>query len=137
MRKNKQPANVTVKGIWITTCIHKYCNIIFLLFLIFKELPCSFVRGLVDKNPTEHESVSFDVTLSKPNHQVKWFVNDVEVAETIKFKPKKIDDLKFTLEINDVLLADEGAVKCVILNEIGDKLAESVCKLAVKGISKL
>ena len=91
------------------------------------------MRGLSDKNPTEHESVSFDVTLSKPNHQVKWFLNEVEVTESIKLHPKKIDDLKFSLELDDVGLADAGPVKCVILNEKGEQLAESVCALTVKG----
>lgn len=91
------------------------------------------MRGLVDKTPTEHESVSFDVTVSKPNHQVKWLLNEVEVTETVKLRPKKIDDVKFSLEIDDVLLTDQGPVKCVILNEKGEPLAESVCKLSVKG----
>lgn len=96
-------------------------------------MPCAFVRGLTDKNPTEHETVSFDVAVSKPNHQVKWFLNEIEVTENIKLHPKKLDELKFSLEIDDVLLADEGPVKCVILNEKGEPLTESVCKLTVKG----
>lgn len=87
-----------------------------------------------DKNPTEHDSVSFEVTLSKPNHQVKWFLNDIEVTENVKFHPKKIDDNKFSLEIDDVLLTDEGPLKCIILDGNGQQLTESVCKLSVKGI---
>lgn len=81
----------------------------------------------------EHDSVSFDVTLTKPNHQVKWFLNGVELTENVKFHPKKVDDLKFSLEIDDVLLADDGPLKCVILNEKGEQLVESECKLSVKG----
>lgn len=82
----------------------------------------------------EHENVTFEVTLTKPNHQVKWFLNDMEVTENIRLHPKKVDDLKFQLEINDVLLSDEGPLKCVIFNDKGEQLAESVCKLAVRGI---
>lgn len=96
-------------------------------------MPCAFSRGLNDKNPVEHESVSFEVTLTKPNHTVKWYLNGVEITESIKFKPKNIDPLKFSLEIGDVLLSDEGPLKCAIFNENGEQIAASECKLAVKG----
>lgn len=96
-------------------------------------MPCAFFRGLTDKNPVEHETVNFEVTLTKPNHQVKWFLNEIEVTENIRLKPKQVDDLKFQLDINDVQLADEGPLKCVILNDQGQEIAESICKLSVKG----
>lgn len=96
-------------------------------------MPCAFFRGLTDKNPVEHDTVNFEVTLTKPNHQVKWFLNEIEVTENIRLKPKQVDDLKFQLDINDVQLTDEGSLKCVILNDQGQEIGESICKLSVKG----
>ena len=101
--------------------------------LLVKELPCKFARGLSDQSPTEHTNVSFDVVLTKLGHSVKWFLNDAELTESDKLKPKQIDDLHFSLNINDVLLSCDGPLKCVIYNDKGDEVATSDCKLKVKG----
>jgi hypothetical protein len=102
--------------------------------LVVKELPCKFARGLVDQNPTEHTDLTVDVTLTKPGHTVKWFLNGVELTDSDKFKPKQVDDVKFSLSINDVLLSDDGPLKCVVFNEKGEEVASSECKVNVKEI---
>ena len=100
-----------------------------------KEHPCQFLKSLVDQSPTEHQSVSFDVALTKPNHTVKWFLNGVEIGvePNGKFKTTQ-SDVKFSLEINDVLLGDAGQVKCVIFNDKGEPVTECQCKLNVKEV---
>lgn len=102
--------------------------------LIVKELPCKFLRPLSDQNPTEHTNVSFDVALSKPDHTVKWFLNGKELTDGDKFKPKQVDKQRFSLEINDVLVPDEGQLKCVVYNDKGDEVATSECNLTVREI---
>lgn len=106
----------------------------FTVKLLVKELPCKFGKPLSDQNPTEHNNVSFDVNLTKPNHKVKWFLNGNELAENDKYSPKQVDKTRFSLEIKDVLLTDEGVVKCVVFNDKDEEIASSECKLTVKEI---
>ena len=101
--------------------------------LLVKELPCQFSKKLTDQNPTEHNDVSFDVVLTKPNHKVKWFLNGKEVVPDERFKPKQ-DGLRHSLEINDVLIPDSGPVKCVVYNDKDEEVAQCECKLNVKGM---
>ncbi len=74
------------------------------------------------------------MTLTKPGHTVKWFLNGVELTDSDKFKPKQVDELKFSLDINDVLLSDDGPLKCVVFNEKGEEVASSECKVNVREI---
>ena len=101
--------------------------------LFVKELPCRFLKPLSDQNPTERTNVTFDVTLTKPNHTVKWLLNGVVLAENEKFKFVQ-NGTKFSLNINDVLLADAGQLKCLVLNDKEEPVTESECKLNVKEI---
>lgn len=106
----------------------------FVVNLVVKELPCAFGKPLTDQNATEHNNVSFDVVLTKPNHNVKWFLNGKELGQDEKFHPKQLENNRFSLEIKDVLLPDEGQVKCVIFNDKGEEIASSECNLKIKGI---
>jgi hypothetical protein len=107
--------------------------IYFNVYIYKLELPCKIVKPLIDQNPTEHNNTSFEVVLSKPNHTVKWYLNNVELVENEKFHAKQIEPVRFSLEINDVLMNDEGRVKCVVFNDKGEEVAKSECNLTVTG----
>lgn len=101
--------------------------------LTVKELPCKFGKGLKDQNPTEHDSVSFDVVLTKPNHSVKWYLNGKEIENDARFTLSN-DKNRFKLDFNDVRLEDDGILKCVLFNDKGDQIDSCECSLAVKEI---
>lgn len=102
--------------------------------LTVKELPCKFTKPLSDQNTTEYSNATFDCALSKPNHTVKWFVNDVEVTDGEKYQPRQIDQLKFALDIKNVLKPDEARVKVKVYNEAGTEVLQSEAKLTVSDL---
>ena len=74
------------------------------------------------------------MTLTKPNHFVKWYLNGKEIAaDNDRFKLEKIDDKRFKLNINNLEMSDQGQVKCVILNDKGEEVSNSTCNLNVEG----
>ena len=100
-------------------------------------MPCKIVKPLSDQNPTEHGAATFEVLLSKPNHTVKWFLKNVELVEDEKFKLNQVDPVRFSLQVSDVLLPDEGRVRCVVFNDKGQEVTKSECNMTVNGIIKL
>lgn len=99
--------------------------------LVVKALPCKFLKPLADQSPMEHSSATFEATLTKPGHTVKWFVGGVEVAEGDKFKPKQESPVKFSLTIEDCLIPDSAPVTCKVFNDQGDEVCKSEAKLTV------
>jgi len=99
--------------------------------LIVKELPVKLLKPLVDQNPLEHSSVSFNVSLSRPGHTVKWFLDGVECQSGDKFVPKQDGPQAFSLIINDCLIPDSGRVKVKVYNDNGDEVLSSEAKLTV------
>lgn len=91
-------------------------------------------KHLTDKNSTEHDNISFDVVVSKPNHSVKWFINGVEITDSSRFRLSKINELKFGLEIDNVQLTDAGTLKCVVYNDKNEEVLQSEAQLGVKGM---
>jgi hypothetical protein len=102
--------------------------------LLVKELPCKFAKPLRDQNTTEHNNVSFEIALTKPNHKVKWFLNGQELIPNERIMPKQLDDVRFSLNINDVQLGDAGKIKCIVYNDKDEEVAESEANLSVNGI---
>jgi len=100
--------------------------------LIVEELPCEITKLLGDKDATEHDYVSFEVTLSKPNHTVKWFLNGVEMNNNKRFKPKQVDETRFAIDIDDLDLNDAGEIKVVVFNSKGEQVTQSEANLFVK-----
>jgi hypothetical protein len=91
------------------------------------------MRPLSDQTGKEHSNVTFNVTLTKPNHTVKWYLNGQELQPGDKFKPKQLDDTRFSLDVNDLALIDDGKIKCVIFNDKGEEVGSSEANLSVKG----
>ena len=97
-------------------------------------MPAKFLKPLSDQSPMELTDISFDVTLSKPNHKVKWFLNGNELTSSEKFHPREVDPKRFSLEVDRVLLTDSGIVKCVVYNDKDEEITQTECKLNVQGI---
>lgn len=97
------------------------------------ELPCKITKLLTDKNATEHDHITFDICLSKPNHTVKWLINGVEIKDNNRIKPKQLDEFRFGLDIDDVHLEDAGPIKAVVFNDKGEEVLQSEANLNVKG----
>lgn len=111
---------------------------------MYLELPCTITKLLADKQATEHDYVSFEVTLSRPNHTVKWFLNGVEMKDG-RFKPRKVDETKFAIDIDDLQMDDAGQIRVVVFNPKDEEVTQSEANLFVqeppleilKGLSNL
>lgn len=86
----------------------------------------SFMTGLRDVTVMEHEKVEFRVEVTgMPMPSVQWSVNDsgifssrMRVLTDEEGASSGISSVS-TLVLDDVLAADDGEVKCVAVNELG------------------
>lgn len=91
----------------------------------------SFTVGLRDAVVMEHEKVEFVVQVDGvPPPSVQWLVNDSSDAKFIVTERDPETGMS-TLVVNDVLATDEGEVRCVAVNDIGQSTSSAV--LTVEG----
>ena len=81
--------------------------------LTVKEIPVDFTVPLSDVSALEKSTAEFVCELSKEVDKVKWFVDDVEVKESDKYKVVSKGKVH-KLQIVNVMVEDEGQVSILV-----------------------
>ena len=90
------------------------------------ELPPTFTKPLEDKTCVEYDNVEFTCEVNKPQKQVTWYRNDVELKPSDKYQMTE-ENVTHTLRINSVPLDETGEISA----RVGDD--RTAAKLTVKG----
>jgi titin len=102
--------------------------------LSVEEEPLSFVKKLVDFTCDQLKcKAEFDCELNKPNVELKWYKEKIEIKDSLKYKIKH-DGKKHFLSINDIEGNDEGEYSATIRGKI-DK--SSTANLNIKSAPKI
>lgn len=72
-----------------------------------------FVKSLVPALIMEQETLSMDVTLSRPA-SVTWLVNDMEIEQNTEKYEFTFQDRTHQMDVFNVNLSDEGEYSCVV-----------------------
>ncbi len=92
-----------------------------------------FVKELSDKIAFEQEKIQFEVELTKPNHFVKWFLNNKEIESESRFNIRKLNEKKYSLELDNAIKFDSGELRCLIIDQNGNEIKDTKCYLEVIG----
>ena len=99
---------------------------------IFKtsELPPAFRKPLIDTTVLEDSPASFECILTKEGFNVKWYLNNTELTDEKRFDIAS-NKSRQSLTINKCALTDAGEVTCKIIDQAGNEITSSTCKLTV------
>lgn len=103
----------------------------------------TFVVGLSDKEVYEENDFSLEVTLSKPQAEVSWLLDDLEIKPSEKYE-FTAQGAQRQLSVHNVTLDDEGEYTCLlgdqsttafvaVLGKVGMRMACDFYRLNVSG----
>ncbi|XP_019626723.1 PREDICTED: obscurin-like [Branchiostoma belcheri] len=79
--------------------------------LVVKALPIEIIRGLTDQEVFEMESASFEIELSRPVEDFKWYQKGIKLEETNNVSFEVVDERTYKVELRDCHLEDMGTVR--------------------------
>ncbi|XP_066263583.1 obscurin-like [Branchiostoma lanceolatum] len=79
--------------------------------LVVKALPIEIIRGLTDQEVFEMESASFEIELSRPVEDFKWYKKGIKLEEDNNVTFEVVEERTYKVELRDCHLDDMGTVR--------------------------